>query len=234
MRVLAIVNHEVCDPGVFGEQIAREGHELIEWHPSTGALRGPLSSFDAVLALGGGMQPDDEQRHPWLLSALEVLRECIADGVPTLGLCLGGQMLARAAGGNVGPAPEAEWGWGSVELTPAAADDPLFGGLPSRIEVFQWHSFQFTLPPGAVALGSSPVCLQCIRVGERAWGVQWHPEVTRSSALLWARCHPPSPGGVPVRIDLERFEALVQERIAACNSDGRALCSRFLSVAAAA
>jgi GMP synthase-like glutamine amidotransferase len=144
----------------------------------------------------------------------------------------GAQMLARAAGGSVGPAPEAEWGWRPVDLTEAGAGDPLFAGRPRSFDVFQWHSYTFTLAPSAVALASSPVCLQSFRIGDRAWGVQWHPEVTAESVLLWADRYPPAPGGVPVSIDLPALRAAVAARMHATNDEGRALCARFLAAAA--
>ena len=125
----------------------------------------PLAEYGAVMAFGGGMQADQEDRYPWLRVALDLLGETLARGVPTLGVCLGGQMLARAAGGAVGPAAEAEWGWRAVELTQGGSEDPLFAGLERTFDVFQWHSYAFELPPGAVSLARNSVCLQSFRVG---------------------------------------------------------------------
>ena len=178
------------------------------------------------MAFGGEMQADQEDVHPWLLTALDALRRCLDENVPTLGVCLGGQMLARAAGGPVGPAPHPECSWGPVELTDAGLADPLFAGLPRVFEVYQWHSYEFGLPPEAVSLASSDVCLQSFRAGPSAWGLQWHPEVTGGSILRWAQEHRPAPGGVPVPIDMEALEAQVAQRIEATNEDGRRLCAR--------
>lgn len=231
MRVLALINHEAVPSGVFADEIVRRGHDLDHWVPSNGEIPRPLSEYGAVIAFGGGMQADQEQIHPWLHSAFAVLDECLVRGVPTLGVCLGGQMLARVAGGVIGPAPQAEAGWQPVELTDAGAQDPLFEGEPRRFDVFQWHSYSFELPPGAVALASSDVCLQSFRLGASAWGLQWHPEVTGDSILRWARDHRPAPNGVPVTIDMPAMEAAVASRIDELNADGRALCARFLQTA---
>lgn len=231
MRVLALIHHEVAGAGVFAEEIGRRGHQLDEWLPSEGPVPRPLEDYGAVMAFGGGMQADQDDRYPWLRVALELLGETLARGVPTLGVCLGGQMLARAAGAAVGPAAEAEWGWRSLELTHDGSQDPLFAGLPRAFDVFQWHSYAFELPPGAVALARNRVCLQSFRVGACAWGVQWHPEVTAETVLLWANRHPPAPDGVPVAIDLAALRAAVTERIASANDEGRALCGRFLAFA---
>jgi GMP synthase (glutamine-hydrolysing) len=231
MRVLALVHHEAVGTGVFAAEVARRGHQLEEWLPSSGPMPRPLAQYGAVIAFGGGMQADQEDLYPWLRLALDTLGEALDRGVPTLGVCLGGQVLARAAGGAVGPASRAEWGFDAVQLTDAGAEDPLFAGRPRTFEVFQWHSYAFELPPGAVPLAQSPVCLQSFRVGASAWGVQWHPEVTAESVLIWAQHHPPAPGGVPVSIDLAALRAALSARMTAVNDEGRALCARFLAAA---
>ncbi|MGH2857865.1 MAG: type 1 glutamine amidotransferase [Solirubrobacteraceae bacterium] len=233
MRVLALIHHEVAGTGVFAGEIERLGHELDTWIPSAQPIPRPLCDYGALIAFGGGMQADQEDLHPWLAAALDALREALRRDLPALGVCLGGQMLARAAGGDVGPAPRAECGWREVELTDDAAGDPLLGGLPRRLQVFQWHSYSFGLPSGATPLASSEVCLQAFRVGERAWGLQWHPEVTAESVLLWGREYPPEPDGVPVLVDLDALKEEVARRIEATNADGRALCARFLAAAEA-
>jgi GMP synthase-like glutamine amidotransferase len=232
MRVLSLVHHEIAGSGVFADEVRARGHLLEEWQPATGPLSRALAEYGAVIAFGGGMQVDQEDRHPWLLDGLELLRECIERRVPTLGVCLGGQMLARAAGGWVGPAPDAECGWCTVELTDAGASDELLEPEGRSFEVFQWHSFAFEAPPRAVALATSPVSLQGFRVGDLAWGLQWHPEVTGESIRVWAQLSPPAPGGVPVTIDLAALESDIAARIEDTNAAGRRLCGRFLELAA--
>ncbi|MGH3265314.1 MAG: type 1 glutamine amidotransferase [Trebonia sp.] len=229
--MLALIHHQVAGAGVFAGEVERLGHELDAWIPSAQPIPRPLSEYGALIAFGGGMQADQDDRHPWLEVALGALREALDRGLPTLGVCLGGQMLARAAGGEVGPAPRAEWGWSEVELTDEAVGDAVFAGQPRKLQVFQWHSYSFGLPPGATPLATSPVCLQGFRVGDCAWGLQWHPEVTAESVLLWGRKYPPDPGGVPVAVDLDALQADVGRRIASTNADGRALCARFLAAA---
>ena len=141
MRVLAVIHHDVSGAGVFPEVVADRGHELEFWSPSEEPLPGPLSAYGAVIAFGGGMQANEEHIHPWLLTALEALQHCLRHEIPTLGVCLGAQMLARAAGGHVGPAPRPECGWTPVQLTDAGLADPLFSGRPRSFEVYQWHSY---------------------------------------------------------------------------------------------
>ncbi|MDQ2895324.1 MAG: type 1 glutamine amidotransferase [Actinomycetota bacterium] len=231
MRVLALVHHGVAGTGVFADEVTHRGHELEEWLPSARPIPRPLSQYDAVMAFGGGMQADQEDRYPWLRVARNTLRDALERSVPTLGVCLGAQVLARAAGGAIGPASRAESGWSAVHLTDAGIEDPLFAGRPRSFDVFQWHSYAFELPPGAVPLARNLVCLQSFRIGESAWGLQWHPEVTSDSVLLWGAEHPPAPSGVPVSVDLAALRAEVAARISATNDDGRALCARFLKAA---
>ena len=231
MRVLAIIHHAVAGAGVLPDVVATRGHELELWTPSEQEIPRPLEDYGAVLAFGGGMQPDEDHLHPWMLTALETLRACLAGGIPTLGICLGGQLLARAAGGRVGPARQPETGWSTVELTDDAVGDRLFGGLPPRLEVYQWHSYEFGLPPGAVLLARSEVSLQCFRIGDSAWGLQWHPEVLGDSIMYWAEHHRPAADGVPIEIDLEALRGEVATRVQRTNDDGRRLFRRFLTVA---
>jgi GMP synthase (glutamine-hydrolysing) len=231
MRVLSIINHALCDAGVFGDEALAGGHQFDEWQPSEGPLPRPLSDYDAVISFGGGMQADQDERHPWLRTALDVLKDGLQHEVPTLGVCLGGQMLARAAGGTIGPAPQAEAGFDEVQLTDAGHQDPLFAGLPRTLPVYQWHSYSFGLPPQAVALARSPVCLQAFRLGDRAWGLQWHPEVRAETALMWARLAIPAVDGVPVDLDPAQLAVAVAERMQQTNRDGRELCRRFLQIA---
>jgi GMP synthase (glutamine-hydrolysing) len=106
--------------------------------------------------------------------------------LPVLGICLGAELLAEAAGAASTPCPP-EWGFREVTLTAAAADDELLGALPGRFDVFQAHNFGFDLPAGAVALAGSNGALQAFRLGDCAWGVQFHPEPTLAMLGGWTR-----------------------------------------------
>jgi GMP synthase-like glutamine amidotransferase len=117
-----------------------------------------------------------------------LLAQAVADDVPTLGICLGGQLLAAAVGGRVTAGSCGEKGLQAVRLSAAGADDPLFAGIGEEFAMFQWHNDCFELPEGAILLASSAVCPgQAFRYGEHAYGLQFHPEVDRSIIGLWAR-----------------------------------------------
>jgi GMP synthase (glutamine-hydrolysing) len=230
VRVLSITHQSDAASGVFGDAVRERGHELDEWLISSDPEPpAPVESYDAVLVFGGAMHVDQEERHGWLREENALIQRLVADEVPTFGVCLGGQLVAKALGSPVRRMPSPEIGWFDVGLTPEAADDPVFADLPERFTAFQWHSYCFELPPGGVALARNDRCLQGFRVGS-AWGIQFHPEVTPEDLAEWLRTADPKEDG-PVDVEALRTES--EQRIAAWNELGRELCGRFLAVAEA-
>jgi GMP synthase-like glutamine amidotransferase len=227
LRVLAAVHHRTAAAGVFADPRA----ELVEWLPHE-AEPPPLDEFDAALLLGAEAQVDQEDSVPWLRGEKQVVRELLERGRPVLGVCFGSQLLAEALGGEVRAAAEAEVGWHEVELTPEGRTDPLLGFLPQRFESLQWHSYEWLLPPGAVALASSARCLQAFRHGI-AWGVQFHPEVTEADYREWLDEFRDDPAALRTGLDPEAVRAETAAKIGAWNAVGRELFRRFLDEAAA-
>jgi len=232
VRVLAIVHQRDAGPGVFAEAIRDAGGELDEW---TAAERPqpPADPFgyDAVLVLGGAMNVDEGGRHGWIAEEEALLAELLRREVPLLGLCLGGQLLAAAAGARARRASRPEIGWHQVEVTAEGEDDPLLGPLAPTFEAFQWHSYEFPLPPGAVPLARSEVCLQACRLGRRAWALQFHPEVSRSDALHWIDDYEADPDAVRIGVDPAVLGPETERKIAAFNQLGRELCRRWIAIA---
>jgi GMP synthase-like glutamine amidotransferase len=166
--------------GLFVAPLASAALELDVVFAGHGELE--LADHAGVVALPGVADPVDET--PAITSTREVLRQALRRGLPVFGICLGGELLAEAAGGVTGPCPP-EWGYRDVELLPAARDDDLLGDLPPQFTVFQAHEYGFGLPPGAVALAGSAGAVQAFRVGANAWGVQFHPEPTLEMLDGW-------------------------------------------------
>jgi GMP synthase (glutamine-hydrolysing) len=219
VRVLSLIHQDDAPTGTFADAVREGGGELTEWNLARGAPPEPPEAFDAVFIFGGGVQVDQEDQHPWLRDEDDLIKSLLAAEVPLLGVCLGGQLIAKAAGGHVGPAPREEVGWHEVQLTPEAAGDPLFASGPERFDTFQWHSYAFDLPPGGVPLARNPVGLQAYRIGDSVWGIQFHAEVTREIVEGWLASDRSGQ-----RIDLAPMERWARV--------GRALADRFLDVAA--
>jgi GMP synthase (glutamine-hydrolysing) len=189
-RVLVVQHEPDTGAGWFGEWLAQAGIALEVSHPYAGDHADHVTTYDGVVVLGGAMGPTEDERCPWLPSVRGLVAEAVAGSVPLLGICLGAQLLAVACGGAVrrgtsGP----ELGVLDLEVHPPAADDPVFATLPSPAPVLQWHWEEISaLPTGAALLaGSRRYAHQVFRVGDRAWGVQGHPEVTTQIAAAWAR-----------------------------------------------
>jgi GMP synthase (glutamine-hydrolysing) len=116
-----------------------------------------------------------------------------------------------------------------VRLAPAARGDPLIGALPARFEAFGWHSYEAPLPPAGVALAHSSVCLQAFRVGARAWGIQFHAEVTAADLGRWLDRYESDPDAVRIGLDVDAVRAEAERRIEGWNRLGRELALRFLA-----
>src|SRR5437588_2351260 len=163
MDVLSVVHSEHAGTELFGPVVAAAGHRLSEWSFASGEAP---PAADAVLVFGGSMHPDSEDAHRWIKDELAWLQRLIDDGVPTLGICLGSQLLARAAGSWVGPLAEPEIGWYEVELTDAGRADPVLSALPPHFTACESHYYAHSLPEDAVELARNPACLQGFRLGE--------------------------------------------------------------------
>ena len=190
MRALVVEHLEEEGTGAFAEWLPAAGLDLDVHLVERDGPPPTRLEHDALLVMGGAMGvPDADTTHPWLHDDMALIRDAVGRGAPVLGVCLGAQLLAAACGGavirgRVGP----ELGVRRVHLTPAAATDPLLHDLPPLVDAVQWHWDEvLALPPGATLLGGSPMYPhQAFRVGERAWGVQFHPEARPSMVARWA------------------------------------------------
>jgi GMP synthase (glutamine-hydrolysing) len=225
VHVLSVTHGPSVPGGVFEEVVEAGGHTLARWVVPDGGAPDSARSYDAVMVFGGSMHPDEDDRFGWLEREEEFLKDVLESGTPVVGVCLGAQMLARAADAWVGPAPAAEIGWLPVELTPAGHEDPVLGVLPAQVEAFQWHRYTFRVPEGGTELARSEACPQAFRLGQ-AWGLQFHAEVTLSMVRDWAR---EDPDELP--LEEGRFLAETEARIAGWNEHGRRLCAAFLESA---
>ncbi len=135
------------------------------------------------------MGANDDAAYPWLTGAKALLREAVDADVPTLGVCLGHQLLVTACGGVVEPNPAGkQLGVLDIGLTVAAADDVLLSGLHAPVRAVQWNDdIAVRLPESSTTLAATPEGVpQAVRVGPVAWGVQFHPEVGADLVTEWA------------------------------------------------
>lgn len=179
-RVLVVEVHASDPVGRLGDWLTEAG---VAFDVVSGPA--PLDGYAGLVVLGGPQSANDDELAP----LRQLLRDAVSAELPTLGICLGAQLLAAAHGGLVEPSPDGpEIGAQLIAKRAAAATDPLFGPLPITPDVIQWHFDAITtLPPGAVQLASSPVCEhQAFRLGRLAWGVQFHIETTPDIVRSWA------------------------------------------------
>ena len=186
MEILALLHQADAPPGVFGDVVDEHGH-LLDIRSFVADHLPPedaVERYDAAIVFGGSAQVDEP--HAWLEPERNLIGELIIQGTPTLGVCLGAELVAQVAGGEVGPARHREIGWHEVELTNAGEHDPLIGVMPRRFAAFQWHSYGFALPPSGTALAHGPDdAIQAARFGESAWGIQFHAEVNAAIIEDW-------------------------------------------------
>jgi GMP synthase (glutamine-hydrolysing) len=186
VRVL-VLQHIACEPpGVYEDVLRERGATIHRVELDEGEALPEWQSFDAIIAMGGPMSVNDDDRLPWLRDEKTLINEAVRAGLPFFGACLGAQLLAASLGGAVfrGPAPEV--GLLPVFLTPEAETDPVFAGVPPKLLTFQWHGDTFSLPMGSVLLASSPAFRhQAFRWGDNAYGLQFHLEVSLDMARQW-------------------------------------------------
>jgi GMP synthase (glutamine-hydrolysing) len=176
-----VLEHDQDAPAGLLAAWASERGVALEVVPAGARIPDPAGR-PFLVSLGAEASAYDDTT-PWLAAERAVLDRALARDVPILGICFGGQHLARALGGAAARAPRAEVGWLDVEsLAPEVVPDGPW---------LQWHRDCFTVPPGAEVLARSPVCPQAFRSGPHL-GVQFHPEVTPAIALAWGTGYPES------------------------------------------
>jgi GMP synthase (glutamine-hydrolysing) len=229
VNVLAVIHGSNARAGTFGETVSEAGHRLEEWSLAWGTPPPrAIDDYGAVLIFGGSMHADQDDHHPWLREENLFIQRLLDRHVPLFGVCLGVQLIAKAEGAAVYPLPDTpEIGWTPVELTEAAVSDPVFGRLPERFDAFNWHYYTYDVPAGAAELVRSPRCNQAFRLGEAAWGIQFHAEVTLETIQSWLA----DTDGLPVDQDRDELLAECESQIGEWNQLGRSLCSAFVEVA---
>jgi GMP synthase (glutamine-hydrolysing) len=187
MKVIIIKHIDIEGPGTISDflddkNIPYEVIDIFNGEP----LPNSISNITAIIILGGPMNVYEEDKYPFLKDEDEFLKGVIERDLPTLGFCLGAQLIAKAQGTIVKRAPEKEIGWFKISLNRNGLNDPLFQGFPREIDVFQWHGDTFEIPDGAHKLAESEICPnQAFRIGNNVYGLQFHIEVTEEMIQQW-------------------------------------------------
>lgn len=235
MKVLVFQHVASEHPGSFREVMAARGDSMHQVELDEGEAIPPLEGYDILLVMGGPMDVWEQDKHPWLAREIAAIRDWVTAGRPYLGICLGAQLLAVAMGGEValmrGP-PEV--GMSQVRVEP----DPIFRGVPALCTCFQWHGAEVAeLPPNARRLATSPGCgVQAFAVGAAAYGLQFHMELTDTTAEEWGSLpeyaaaleRVRGPGALPA------LQQDVADHIGPLQDAARRIFGNFLDIAAAA
>jgi GMP synthase (glutamine-hydrolysing) len=188
VRIL-VVQPELDDPPhLFGTWLEEAGCTLEVCHPYAGDPVPTLDGYAGLLVMGGAMGANDDESLEWIGPVKELIRDAVAEDVPTLGICLGHQLMGSALGGRVTPNPRGQQvGLLDVGWTDEARDDRLFNGLATPRRGVQWnYDLVVEPPPGTVVLArTGDGEIQVARYAARAWGVQLHPEVDETIVGSW-------------------------------------------------
>jgi GMP synthase (glutamine-hydrolysing) len=230
VRLLCIHHEPTSDGGTLLAPARAGGWAIEHWHAHAGEPRPGLDGVDGVVAYGGTMNPDEDERLAWLGDVRATLAEAVERDAAVLGICLGAQLLGQALGASAPRLAHAELGWFPVELTAEGGEDVLLGPLAPACEVFQWHDYGCELPADAVPLARSERApQQAYRIGDAVWAIQFHIEVDAASVARWTGAVPEivRAHGVEPADLVARAQAYESEYVATA----RSFMSRFLTVA---
>jgi GMP synthase (glutamine-hydrolysing) len=197
-----VFQHVACeDLGTFAEVLASRGFHIAYVRLFAGdTIPDDWSEARALVFLGGPMSVNDESTHAYLAPEKIFIRDALARQMPVLGVCLGAQLLAVAAGSRVYPGARPEIGWEPVSLTMEGRQDPVLSPLAQLAAAFHWHGETFDLPRGATRLAFSALTMnQAFRVGRSAYGLQFHLEVDTAMIESWQHAYPNDLGPDPTR-----------------------------------
>lgn len=188
MQSVLVIQHIECETLGLFESESANGLSYSYLRPyGCDPVPDSVAAWDAIMILGGPMAVYEREDHPYLDREIELIRQAIKAGKPMIGICLGAQLIAAAAGSRVYPGPVREVGWSQVTLNDYATTDDLFSGLPSPLLVFQLHGDSFELPEGAILLaGNESYANQAFRLGTNVYGLQFHVEATGTLVGEWA------------------------------------------------
>jgi len=187
MKVL-IVQHVECEgPGYLEDFLNDRGidYEIARMYRGDDLM----SNFDALVVLGGPMNVYEEDRYPYLKSLNTAVKNFVTEGGYYLGLCFGGQLLARALGAKVRKSHQKEIGNFEIHLTDKGTKDPLFKEFGRVFPALEWHEDTFDIPKGAIKMAESKICSNQAFRFKNAYGLQFHLEATPRMIAEWTEVY---------------------------------------------
>ena len=232
MRELFCVRHQPTAPLGIIEEVLRA--EKIPWRyvDVWSDLQAPSASdASGLIVLGGEMNVDQLDRHPFLTTVRRLTLDALKSNKPVLGICLGAQVLARVLGSDVHPSPVKEIGFLPVKATAEGGRDPVMSPFAPEARVFQFHEDACELPGGAELLFTGDaVSVQAFRMGETAYGIQFHFEVTGREIVEWCDETPNLEEGWGA--SKEKLMSQANTSLARQQESGRETTRRFLKLLA--
>ncbi len=232
MKVTIIKHIDIEGPGTIGgflndNDISYRVIDVFNGEP----LPNSISDVSAVIVLGGPMNVYEENEYPFLKQEDVFLKEVIEEGLPTLGFCLGAQLIAKAKGALVKKNPQKEIGWFTVSLTEKGSYDPLFQGFQGEFDVFQWHGDTFDIPDGAVKLATSDLCPnQAYRINNNIYGLQFHVEVTDEMIYQWVDAYRDEIDSLKEIVDPDQIVTDTKTKSESYKTQARLFCTNFVKL----
>lgn len=229
MRPVLIVTHlDDRHPGLAREALELAGCPVVEINSADGPEWAP-GQIAGIISLGGEQSATAVDEDPFLAAEVTLMREAIARETPVLGMCLGAQLLAVAAGGKVTRAEHMIVGWPELSPLPSARRDPLFGTLPTGLPVLKWHEDVIAAPDQATLLATTEdPGTTLFRVGPSAWGSQAHLEATPSLLIdCWTASDDGAAQIEAAGYELDAFRADSRGRLETQMAAARPIFTRF-------
>ena len=188
-----------------------------------------LNDYSAIIILGGPMNVYEERKYPFLKKENSSIKEALKINKPMLGICLGAQIIARAAGAKVYPAKRKEIGWFTLNLTTGGIENDVFRGLERQFTVFQWHGDTFDIPSGSIRLAKSNLFPnQAFSIGKTTYALQFHLEVTKKMILEWVNRYEDELVTLKEEVDPDEMLKSSEHHIQPLNNHAFLLFSNFL------
>ena len=227
-NVLMLKHIAIEGGGTIEEYLLSKGHKIDRRELQDGDSVPSKLDYDAIIILGGPMNVYEEDKYPFLKDEDKLIKEAIKKEIPTLGICLGAQLIAKAAGAKVSKNKVKEIGCYKVNLTEAGKNDPVFKGLGESFDVFQWHGDTFGIPENGNLLATAELCTnQALRVGKYIYGLQFHMEVTDKMIYEWINSYDEELQSLKGVIDVEKIRKDTTSKFSSYKDRALTFCNNF-------